>query len=912
MNKHPLMGRLKAGIGAMAACIALYFLAPGFFAGVEKGLLPWKYAVRGELPVDSAVVVIALTGDDIDALGGLPVKRSYYALAVSALSGLGARSVGIDLGLGDSGKAAPEYNDLLASVIAASGNVVLSGYFRSMAAPGAPDTHSTSPVFPARFAYGIGGDGAAGGGIWRTGFHFTLPYRPFLEAAAGLGHTNVADDLSLPLCVSTRSGVLPLFSLELLRRSVSEAAQPALDGGRLSIGGAGRVYDIPFGEGGDVTLNFTGGAGSLTMISFLDFLRAYDDLQAGGDGSLADGGVRAAGVPPIGHVSQLRDRIVLIGVVAEGRSSFVDSPFGSQFPAIGLHALFLDNAMHGRFLRPAPAAAVALILLLIGAAGVLLITPGNILRGVLGVASLLALYTIMSFILFSQAAFVLPMFVAWFSGAALVVVLLVHGQGVVGGQLAQIQATVREREQRLAELRQALNRRGAEGDGAERARLTAQIERYRGEIEKLRQVGEDLRPWRVGGEGDGAAPGPVTAEGGPRGGSGSAAVAHFHGLAYDPAGPMGDVVGLIGKIASSDATVLITGESGSGKEVVARAIHESSGRRGKPFVAVNCGALTETLLESELFGHERGAFTGAVKDKPGRFEIAQGGTIFLDEIGETSESFQVKLLRVLQDGTYERVGGTVTLRSDARVLTATNRDLKAAVDRKAFRADLYYRLNVLAAEIPPLRDRPGDIVVLSRKFLGEQGAEFTASESVMKALAAHPWRGNVRELQSIITRGALLAKADSRTMLRLKDLPEEIAATIQSQGDIGELVVGSLREKGFSRSAITQTADELGGFNRGTVAEYFRGYCFDTFVAEGYDAMRAAARIAGGDDPRTLEKVSKKLDEYLANAREFADPSSPIEAALERSKPKFKNLPRKYHGSLELIIRRAHAGGPNA
>ncbi len=897
-------------MGATLACTALYLLAPGFFAGVEKGLLRWKYAARGELPVDSSIVVIALTGDDIDALGGLPVKRSYYALALSALSGLGAGSVGVDLGLGDSGKSAPEYNDLLASVIASSGNVVLGGYFRSMAAPGAPDTHSTAPVFPARFAcrFGTGngnGNGTADGGgrgPWRTGFHFTLPYQPFLESAAGLGHTNITDDLTLPLFVATRSGVLPLFSLELLRRSVPGVAELSLGDGTLSLRGEGGFHEIPFGEGGDVTLNFTGGAGSLTVISFLDFLRAYDDLQAGGDGTLTANRPGAAGAPTIGNVRQLRDRIVLLGVVAEGRSSFVDSPFGRQFPAVGLHALFIDNAIHGRFLRAAPPGAVALVLLAIGLAGVLLIAPGRILRGVLAVVSLLALHTLVSFMLFSSAAFLLPMFVAWFSGAALIVVLLVHGQGVVGGQLAHLLATVGDRERRLSELRAALDRRGAEGDGAERARLTAEIERYRGEIEKLRLLGDDLRPWY-----------PEEPVGGARPeGPGATAPADFHGLVHDPSGPMGAVVGLIRKISESDATVLITGESGSGKEVVARAIHESSARRGKPFVAVNCGALTETLLESELFGHERGAFTGAMKEKPGRFEIAQGGTIFLDEIGETSESFQVKLLRVLQDGTYERVGGTVTLRSDARVITATNRDLKSAVERKAFRADLYYRLNVLAAEIPPLRNRPGDIVVLSRKFLAEQGAEFAASGGVMKALAAHPWKGNVRELQSIITRGALLAKADGRTMLRLKDLPEEVAGTVQSQGDIGELVAGSLREKGFSRSAVTQTADELGGFNRGTVAEYFRGYCFDTLVAEGYDVARAASRIAGSDDAATVARVAKKLDEYIRNAGEFADPASPLEIALERSKPKFKNLPQKYHGSLELIIRKAHGGGLNA
>ncbi|HLF14360.1 MAG TPA: CHASE2 domain-containing protein, partial [Bacteroidota bacterium] len=285
MTKRPIVERLKVGMTAMLLCIAFSMIVPGFFAGIEKGLLPWKYAVRGATMADSSVVIIALTGDDIDALGGLPVKRSYYALAVSALSGLGVKTTGIDLGLSDSGRSAPEYNDLLASVIAGSGNVVLSGYFRSLSAPGAPDTHSAAPAFPRMFARDISGDAP-----WRTGFHFTLPYAPFLRGASGLGHTNLNDELTLPLCIGTRSGVLPLFSLEVLRRSMPGDVRIVAEGGELSLRAPGAAFDIPYNEDGDVSLNFTGGTASLTMISFLDFLRACDDLQAGGEGALIPAG----------------------------------------------------------------------------------------------------------------------------------------------------------------------------------------------------------------------------------------------------------------------------------------------------------------------------------------------------------------------------------------------------------------------------------------------------------------------------------------------------------------------------------------------------------------------------------------------------------------------------------------------
>src|SRR6202162_3219580 len=216
-------------------------------------------------------------------------------------------------------------------------------------------------------------------------------------------------------------------------------------------------------------------------------------------------------------------------------------------------------------------------------------------------------------------------------------------------------------------------------------------------------------------------------------------------------GPMLDVFIMIGKIAATDSTVLICGESGTGKELVAEAIHNYSGRKKEPFVVVNCAALPENLLETELFGHERGAFTGAVGRKVGRFEMAEGGTIFLDEIGELSPSLQSKLLRVLQVRSFERVGGTETIAGNFRVLAATNRDLEASVREKVFREDLYYRLNVVRIQIPPLRERRSDIVPLAEHFLTQYsekngvGAVGFSDEAILM-LQNYFYPGNVREL----------------------------------------------------------------------------------------------------------------------------------------------------------------------
>jgi transcriptional regulator with GAF, ATPase, and Fis domain len=219
---------------------------------------------------------------------------------------------------------------------------------------------------------------------------------------------------------------------------------------------------------------------------------------------------------------------------------------------------------------------------------------------------------------------------------------------------------------------------------------------------------------------------------------------------------------LAAKVAPTDTTVLITGESGTGKELVARAIHHASARADGPFVAVNCAALPEALLESELFGYERGAFTGAERQKPGRFELAAGGTLFLDEIGDLSLAVQVKLLRVLQEHEFERVGGTKALRADARIVAATNRDLARAVSDGRFREDLYYRLNVFAVRMPPLRERGEDALLLADAFMRTLGARMGKGEPALSrdardTLVTHAWPGNIRELQNAIERALILS-----------------------------------------------------------------------------------------------------------------------------------------------------------
>lgn len=272
-----------------------------------------------------------------------------------------------------------------------------------------------------------------------------------------------------------------------------------------------------------------------------------------------------------------------------------------------------------------------------------------------------------------------------------------------------------------------------------------------------------------------------------------------------------ELLDMISYVAPTEATVLITGESGTGKELVAETLHRNSDRTAQPFVKVNCAALAENLLESELFGHEKGAFTGADRQRDGTFVQADGGTLFLDEIGETSAAMQVKLLRVLQEGELQRVGGNQTISVDVRIIAATNRDLEEEVEKGRFREDLYYRLNVITLEVPPLRERQGDVELLAERFI-ERFAEKnrrtveSVSRECMQHLTAYPWPGNVRELENAIERGVILMRGNHLTE---KSLPLALQKHFQENPQAGTAKPATLQEA--EKVLIKQTLKETDG-----------------------------------------------------------------------------------------------------
>jgi transcriptional regulator with GAF, ATPase, and Fis domain len=798
--------------------------------------------MRGTEPADSNIVLVYIDDEAVRSLGW-PVKRSFHALMIRVLTELGAGAIGVEVVFEEERLEYPEYDELLTAVTRAAGNVVLPSYYDTV------EEEGTAAAGP----------------------HESFPR--LRDAAAALGHVHYSGKGDVPIVLQSDEGRRPAFGLALLH--VYRGGELRIDGETFAVESRNDVREFS-APGGLVALNHPGGLAAYRRFPFIEVLRSYDAMR-----------MDRQGLVPLGS---FRDKIILVCVIAEGRGRFLDTQMGSRLPSIVLHAAFLDNALRDRFLeRPDGWIVTILAILFAGAcsaAAVALRRPYAVLVPLIGLAGVFVL----SLFLFSQTSIMLP--VAPFLLGTLITV----AAGSIYRQRSQrkkvekletekklILAQLGEREKKVETLESELARQEAAQKDERSEELLDEIHRYRKEIRELSARADDMVPF---GTEDREDPDQVRV---------------FERIVHASGGKMKEVVRFIEKIAGSDAPVLVLGESGTGKELVARGIHARSGRAGKAFVAVNCGALTETLLESELFGHEKGAFTGAVKERMGRFELAHGGTIFLDEIGETSENFQVKLLRVLQEGELERVGGARTLKVDVRVIAASNKNLKEEVRGRGFREDLYYRLNVLTVELPTLRERKADIPLLVQHFLRAQGGGLQLSRSVVEALTKHPWPGNIRELESTITRAVLLVKAEGKKLISLRHLPKDVASAGAEAVPLEERVLEHLRAKGFTRSSVSETAEELGGLNRGTIAEYFRGECLKTFARNRFDVEQSVSSLSLSSDSEVNGRVQKKLLEYLSNITEAIDRARPWEESRASLKAKMKNLPQRYHPFCEEI-----------
>jgi transcriptional regulator with GAF, ATPase, and Fis domain/CHASE2 domain-containing sensor protein len=582
----------------------------------------------------------------------------------------------------------------------------------------------------------------------------------------------------------------------------------------------------------------------------------------------------------IDSLSFLKDKIVLIGISDPQLAFSLSGNFGN-LPGAALHAFAGDNLINNRTINYNfyYISAVLFFIFFILLVFVSHSLTSRLIR--IYLYSLIA-FIILSLLLFNifyiklfYTAFVIPfLFLILFDA----VNYFLEKQRIFKSTVTEsevLKSLLKKKEQELALLQKEHD------SAAVSASLNEKINALKNEINRLKEKDEDLVEAEI---------------------SFKSQPEIFYGIVYRSKA-VAKVVDLIKRTAPEDATVLILGESGTGKELAAKAVHTLSKRSGNNFVAVNCGALSDSLLESELFGHVKGAFTGSVADKIGRFEAADRGTIFLDEIAETSENFQVKLLRVIQSGEFEKAGSSKTQRADVRIIAATNKNLESAVKEKKFREDLYYRLNVIKIELPPLREHKEDIEVLIDYFIRRESPGVKISQAVVKAMKEYQWKGNVRELESAIKRAYIYAKSSGRDIIQLSDLPSEIVKN--TSVNFEDVVIESLRSRKFSHSSVTETAKELGNVSRTLVSENFRGFALKTLVENNFSINEAAELISSSEDEEINERVRTKLEIFLSNIESDVKNLNlkEFEAVKSRLSSKYKNLPQRFHYYLDESIR---------
>lgn len=581
------------------------------------------------------------------------------------------------------------------------------------------------------------------------------------------------------------------------------------------------------------------------------------------------------------ELNQLKDKIVLVGVTDPQLAALIKTPYDDEMPGLALHAFALSNLLNKNYYNTnyyfLSILLSGLLVVLIG--WIFLNTQKRFVFYGISFAIILLIAIVITKIFFieiSFAAFLLPFIALLISDLALSILSNRTMMQGIFNETELLKKLLEEKEKALSSLQKELNVSNHQNS----IEVVTKIRELKADIERLKDNEDDKKVVEI---------------------SSNTESKEFYGIVYR-SNAMDEVVNLIKKASPTDATILVTGESGTGKELVARAIHKLSKRSDQSFVAINCAALSESLLESELFGHVKGAFTGAISDKAGKFELANKGTIFLDEIGETSENFQVKLLRVLQSGEYDKVGASSTSKTNVRVIAATNKDLKQRVKENKFREDLFYRLNVIEIHLKSLSERKDDIEPIIKHFLNSDEKHYQISSAALNALINNNWKGNIRELESAIKRAKVFCDSTDRNIIQLNDLPSELVKNIKLNFE--DLVIESLRNKKFSHASINETAKELGNLNRTIISENFRGFAFKCFVENNFDIERTISVISNSDNKEIILKVNAKMETWIGNIKkDLAEMSNKnFEEVKNQLASKYKNLPQKFHLYLDEVI----------
>ncbi len=834
-----------------------------------------EFKVRGQSKIDSNIIILYVDNAIMDSLGSVPLKWIYYNRLINDLSNLGVRAIGIDM-LFD--KNSPDYPGQAAWLVGAikkSHRVCVGMFFNKVFNEGKivsvkNNLHANSNKYIIKtslkyFPYGKG---------------LNIPFPWLLNSAAGFGHLNFDNDLSirkLPLIIDNadsgyikKGSAVPSITLELLRvyyKLPFDSIQ--VSDNHILIKNGGKSINIPASYG-KMTINYAGGINTLNMHSISEFLKNYHSFIRTGKGK--------------DELRKFKNKIVLIGSMAKHTGQFTSTPFSNKFPVVGVYANAIATILHKQFLRKVPLIPELLISVVFAVFifSFLFRNGKKVYFSLLASAGIIFLYIIISFILFENniVLSIQPVFIS----------LIFVSTGVVK-QMKIISLRFENIKKEKQKIEALLKNSSDKIQSLQTELIVLKNNRH---ANSSADVNDDTAAGQLLAEYNNTDVYPVNYL--------QKQTAEFFGLVYSKNGKMERVVNLIKKVAATDATILILGESGTGKELAARAIHDISNRKDKKFVAINCGAIPETLLESELFGYEEGAYTGANKSKEGYFETADEGTIFLDEITETSELFQTKLLRVLQQGEFNHLGGTKTIKVNVRILAATNKKIDELVKDGKFRLDIYYRLNVIRLYLPPLRERKKDIPLLAGYFLRkEAGENFKISGYVMQAFLNYNWPGNVRQLESVIKHAVIFAGSEGQKVIQINFLPSEILNSLTMRIDMEEQILNSLRRKKFSRNSINETARILGGIHRSTVAEHLRGICFREYCLNNFNIENTVRSIGRTEDKETLIRVKKKLNEYISHLLKHIDGNPSFDSIKETLHLKYKKLPVKYHTYIEQI-----------
>lgn len=840
-------------IVALAVVIILHLWPASWRNSLDDWSYDMLHRLRGGRTLSDDLVLVTIGADDIAALGGWPLTRDYYGYLLQGLTRMGARVVAPDLLFEQRDRLYPEFDAIFSDYIAGSHRVILPMAFSGIKA--APLDRVT-PDLPTQVQEGVGA---------------VMPADLFRTAAASVGFSNVSDEpviRRVPAMLFSGDSIVFSYGVQMARLYLG--ARLAAERGNLRFRGSdGTDRRVPLDDRGFLMLDHFGGVEQVRTIGLIEALRQIrrgrDDLP-------------------------VRDKIVLIAAVSPGLPVLKATPLAEVLPGALLHATVAENIIHRRVLRPVGRMFTLFVLILAALVPVVLLQCRARRLLVVLCGAWLLILPATSLLLFAAdhlfLPFALPLIASGCSMIAASLALLVDSRRRLHEEKHRLHREISMIESERTAVRSQLSALEKQLQQQERENRTLAgqtqvlIEEKQLAMARLDEHLEELQPAALG--------------------RGSAE--EEWGLIHASGGAMERVVDLVRRIGPEDLPVLLLGETGTGKEVVARALHAASKRSAKPFVAINCSALTETLLESELFGHEKGSFTGALTRRRGHFEMADGGTLFLDEISETSGAFQAKLLRVLQEGLVQRLGSEGTIRVDVRIIAASNRDVKASVDVGAFRADLYYRLNGVTITLPALRERTADIPLLAEHFLRQRGQRTIGgiSTGAMRRLIEYHWPGNVRELENAVRHAAVLAASEDRSLIQSCDWPEDIrsgrsgAVVGESYQPLEQQILAHLRSHRFNHSALSQTARDLGHRDRGTITEYFRGLCFEALVANQFVVRSACRDLAGDEDARTVARVEQKLRGYVQNL-----PQGEVDPAASAV---FKGLPKKYHPALRQVI----------